>query len=87
MRLQGVATDVPAPELRAYVPLLKSGDGGSAFLRIMRGFERTAAFESRILNALAARAFPPRCCGETGIRPSGSIAIPSTSARLSGWMP
>ena len=40
MRLQGVATPVPAEELRAYVPLLKSDDGGAAFLRIMRGFER-----------------------------------------------
>lgn len=58
MRLQGVATPVPAEELRAYVPLLKRGDGGAAFLRIMRGFERTDAFERRIVAALAARAFP-----------------------------
>ena len=58
MRLQGVSTGVPAPELRAYVDLLKRGDGGAAFLRIMRGFERTEAFERRILAALAGRAFP-----------------------------
>ena len=58
MRLQGVATAVPASELRAYVPLLKRKDGGAAFLRIMRGFERTEAFERRILAALAARNFP-----------------------------
>jgi pimeloyl-ACP methyl ester carboxylesterase len=58
MRLQGVATAVPAEELRAYVPLLKRTDGGAAFLRIMRGFERTEAYERRILAALAARAFP-----------------------------
>jgi len=58
MRLQGVATAVPPAELRAYVPLLKGSDGGAAFLRIMRGFERTEAFETRILKALAARAFP-----------------------------
>lgn len=58
MRLQGVATAVPAAELRAYVPLLKRGDGGRAFLRIMRGFERTEAFDSRALGALARRAFP-----------------------------
>ena len=58
MRLQGVATPVPAEELRAYVQLLKRGDGGAAFLKIMRGFERTEAFERRILAALAARAFP-----------------------------
>jgi haloalkane dehalogenase len=58
MRLQGVATPVPAAELRAYVPLLKGKDGGAAFLRIMRGFERTEAFERRILAALASRDFP-----------------------------
>ncbi len=32
---------VPAEELRAYVDLLKREDGGRAFLKIMRGFERT----------------------------------------------
>ncbi len=58
MRLQGVGSPVPAAELRAYVPLLKRGDGGAAFLRIMRGFERTEGFERRILAALAGRAFP-----------------------------
>ncbi len=58
MRLQGVATPVPAAELRAYVPLLKRSDGGAAFLKIMRGFERTEAFERRIMAALAAREFP-----------------------------
>lgn len=58
MRLQGVATAVPASELRAYVPLLKRKDGGGAFLRTMRGFERSEAFERRILAALASRNFP-----------------------------
>ena len=58
MRLQGVASRVPAAELRAYVPLLKRTDGGRAFLRIMRGFERTEAFEARIVRALGERAFP-----------------------------
>jgi haloalkane dehalogenase len=58
MRAQGVATPVPGDELRAYHALLKRGDGGRAFLRIMRGFERTEAFESRILDALRARRFP-----------------------------
>ena len=36
-----MSTDVPAADLRAYVPLLKRTDGAAAFLRIMRGFERT----------------------------------------------
>ena len=58
MRLQGVATAVPAPELRAYVLLLKRHDGGAAFLRMMRGFERPEAFERRILAALGSRNFP-----------------------------
>ena len=43
MRLQGVKdmSAVSAPELDAYVDLLKRDDGGRAFLQIMRGFERT----------------------------------------------
>jgi haloalkane dehalogenase len=43
MRGIGVADrSVPGVELAAYVDLLKHGDGGRAFLRIMRGFELTA---------------------------------------------
>lgn len=40
-RLQG-ARSTPRDEVYAYVELLKRGDSGRAFLRIMRGFERTA---------------------------------------------
>jgi pimeloyl-ACP methyl ester carboxylesterase len=45
MRLQGVhdMRSISRDELDAYVDLLRMGDGGSAFLRMMRGFERTAA--------------------------------------------
>jgi haloalkane dehalogenase len=45
MRLQGIENmnAVSAAELDAYVDLLRREDGGRAFLRIMRGFERTAA--------------------------------------------
>jgi haloalkane dehalogenase len=43
MRWIGVADrSVPDVELAAYVDLLKHGDGGRAFLRIMRGFELSA---------------------------------------------
>jgi pimeloyl-ACP methyl ester carboxylesterase len=44
MRLQAIGDRdaVPNEELDAYVDLLKRDDGGRAFLRIMRGFERTA---------------------------------------------
>jgi pimeloyl-ACP methyl ester carboxylesterase len=43
MRSQGIEDvgSVPREELDAYVDLLREGDGGHAFLRIMRGFERT----------------------------------------------
>src|ERR687895_110503 len=43
MRLQGVEDmrSISRDELDAYVDLLRMGDGGSAFLRVMRGFERT----------------------------------------------
>lgn len=45
MALQGVAdrSVVPGAELDAYVDLLKRQDGGHAFLKVMRGFERTPA--------------------------------------------
>jgi len=36
-------TASPPAELMAYIDLLKRGDGGEAFLKIMRGFERTRA--------------------------------------------
>ena len=44
MGMQGIEdrSQVPNEELDAYVDLLKRGDGGRAFLKIMRGFERTA---------------------------------------------
>lgn len=58
MRLQGVLTAVPPAELQSYVHLLKRGDGGRAFLKIMRSFERTDSFEQGILQALAKRQFP-----------------------------
>jgi pimeloyl-ACP methyl ester carboxylesterase len=44
MRLQAIedSSAVSSAELDAYVDLLREGDGGRAFLKIMRGFERTA---------------------------------------------
>lgn len=58
LRREGVAGPVPAAELRAYAHLLKRGDDGAAFLKIMGGFELTAAFEERTIAALQRRAFP-----------------------------
>jgi haloalkane dehalogenase len=44
MYLQGIGnrSATPKEEVYAYVDLLKREDGGKAFLKIMRGFERTA---------------------------------------------
>ena len=58
MRRIGVRGPVPRAELAAYVELLKRGDGGRAFLRIMRSFERTEEFQRRILGHLARRPYP-----------------------------
>jgi len=43
MHWQGIAdrSAVPREEIEAYVDLLKREDGGRAFLKMMRGFERT----------------------------------------------
>jgi pimeloyl-ACP methyl ester carboxylesterase len=43
----------PPAEIYAYHPLLKGDDGGRAFLKIMRGFELSAAKESFYLDGLA----------------------------------
>jgi pimeloyl-ACP methyl ester carboxylesterase len=48
----------PPAELDAYVALLKRGDGGRAFLRIMRGFERTAEKQELYERALRNRRYP-----------------------------
>jgi haloalkane dehalogenase len=47
-------------ELMAYVVLLKREDGGEAFLRIMRGFERTAAKRDLYLSAVRDSPYPVR---------------------------
>lgn len=60
MRLQGIGdmSAVRSSELDAYVDLLRREDGGRAFLRMMRGFERTR--EKRVLyeSVLADRRYP-----------------------------
>jgi haloalkane dehalogenase len=54
----GDRSATPAEEVGAYVDLLKREDGGRAFLRIMRGFERTAAKQTLYEGALANGAYP-----------------------------
>jgi pimeloyl-ACP methyl ester carboxylesterase len=58
MRMQGMHDGPTNEEIRAYGDLLTMNDGGRAFRQIMRGFERTAAYEEGILTALKNRTFP-----------------------------
>lgn len=60
MRLQGIAdmSAVSRDELDAYVDLLRAGDGGRAFLRIMRGFERTAEKSALYASTLGGAGYP-----------------------------
>ncbi|MGF1466781.1 MAG: alpha/beta fold hydrolase [Sandaracinaceae bacterium] len=60
MYLQGVSSrDACSPEeLRAHHALLFRGDGGRAFLRIMRGFEPTEAKQARYVAAVRDAPYP-----------------------------
>jgi haloalkane dehalogenase len=58
--LTGIAdrAAVPAVEVDAHHALLKRGDRGKAFLKIMRGFELTKAKERFFFEGLAKRTYP-----------------------------
>jgi haloalkane dehalogenase len=58
--LQGLkdASAVPTEEIYAHVDLLKRGDGGRAFLKVMRGFERTAEKQRLYSSALRDVPYP-----------------------------
>jgi len=60
MRVQGIADTaaVSNAELDAYVDLLKRGDGGAAFLKIMRGFELTRAKRDLYVATLGQASYP-----------------------------
>jgi haloalkane dehalogenase len=60
MRLQAIkdTSAVRREELDAYVDLLREGDGGRAFLRIMRGFERTVEKRRLYEGVLADTRYP-----------------------------
>lgn len=82
MRLLGVSRQVSTAEISCYVPLLLGDDGGSAFLKIMCGFELTADKQLRYLSAVHNPPYPVqivlgcarpsivmaalRCAGPTG---------------------
>ena len=61
-RYQGVANraSISRAELYAYHALLRRGDGGRAFLKIMRGFELTAEKQRFFEQGLAERPYPTR---------------------------
>ncbi len=58
--LQGIANRwaIAREEVWAYYDLLKLGDRGAAFLRIMRGFELTQRKQDMLWNGLRERAYP-----------------------------
>lgn len=58
MRTIGMHSGPSNDDLRAYGHLLTRVDGGVAFRKVMRSFERTPEFENRIVSALKARTFP-----------------------------
>jgi len=58
MRTVGMHDGATNDELRAYGALLFRGDGGKAFLKIMRSFERNPKFEDGVVTALKNKAFP-----------------------------
>jgi haloalkane dehalogenase len=58
MRHVGVTRRVPSAEIACYVPLLLGDDGGRAFLKIMRGFEPTAAKQRHYLATLRTARYP-----------------------------
>jgi pimeloyl-ACP methyl ester carboxylesterase len=60
--LQGIANRaaVPRQDVYAHYELLKRGDGGRAFRRVMRGFELTEAGQRLLWEGLAHRPYPAR---------------------------
>lgn len=58
MRREGIVSQVPSAEIRAYLHLLKREDNARAFLRIMKGFVCTPDFEYGIHTALRMRDYP-----------------------------
>lgn len=87
MRLQGIEDmgAISRAELDAYVDLLRIGDGGAAFLRIMRGFERTS--EKSELYASALRGVPYPVQVVWGDRdPALKLAVQGEQARLTAGL-
>lgn len=60
MRMQGIAdmSKLTSDELGSYVDVLRRGDDGRAFLKIMRGFERTREKRDLYADVVGGRHFP-----------------------------
>lgn len=83
---------VPDAELDAYVELLKREDGGRAFLRIMRGFERTREKRLRYVAAVTDGRYPVHALWGADdpalpIEPYGEIARDLTGAERLDTVP
>jgi pimeloyl-ACP methyl ester carboxylesterase len=88
MRLQGIAdtSAVTPAELNAYVDLLKQGDGGAAFLKIMRNLELTRAKRDLYVATLSRGPFPTQVIwGEKD--PALGIATLGEAARRAAGVP
>ena len=85
---------VPRAEVDAYVDLLHLGDGGQAFLKIMRGFERTRAKRDLYIRVLGDDRYPVQVVwgandlafkltveGETARRAAGADKIHTVPAK------
>jgi haloalkane dehalogenase len=87
MGLQGIAdrSAVTDAEIDAYVDLLKREDGGRAFLRIMRGFERTAAKQRLYERVVRDRSYPVQVVwGE--LDPALKLSVHGEQARLAAGL-
>ena len=87
MRMQGIANQqaVADEELDAHLDLLKRDDGGRAFLRIMRGFERTAQKRRLYESVLRNVPYPVQVVwGE--LDPAFKLSVHGEQARLAAGL-
>jgi|RhiMetStandDraft_4_1073278.scaffolds.fasta_scaffold00117_8 haloalkane dehalogenase len=86
-RWQGIAdqTKITNGELDAYLDLLRRVDGGRAFLKIMRGFERTPAKRQKYVSVLRSGRFPVQMVwGEAD--PTLKISVDGERARIAAGL-
>ena len=87
MRWQGIAdqTKITDAELDAYLALLRGANGGRAFLKIMRGFERTPAKREKYSSVLRDGRYPVQIVwGEAD--PALKINVSGERARIAAGL-